>query len=99
MKTKKSMGAVSGAMIDAANRYPATPELDKMKEAQPISQHLSGFLDWLDEKGYTIAEKCGDYLAQRRGSKEELLAAFFGIDLKKVEQERRAILDAIRKKS
>lgn len=46
-------------------------------------------------------DRCGFYSQQFESlmiSREKLLAAFFGIDLKKVEEERRAILEHLRRK-
>jgi hypothetical protein len=66
---------------------------------------LSGFVDWLNENGYTICtlEETDGYPEQQyfphRKPYEEIFADYFGIDLKKVEQERQAILAEIRSKN
>jgi len=78
--------------------YPPTPELDKMKAAQPQSQAIGAFLDWLfHEKHRRIAgipEGMEEW--QPIGySIEKLLAEYFQIDLQKVEAERRAILETL----
>lgn len=74
----------------------ATPELDKMVAVRDQSQVIGEFLDWLKhERG------CAFYdveLIPIHDSIEELLARFFGIDLDKVEAERREILAEIRKR-
>ena len=81
-----------------------TPELNKISEAQPDSQTIGQFLEWLDEKEIILAEwtgsdcdECGDECLMRmiRG-KEKLLAQYFDIDLVKAEKERQLILDDIR---
>ncbi len=87
-------------------KYPPTPELDKMKSIQGQSQQIGQFLDWLQgDGGMTIAEylgtdtEAGDVLYPVQDSIEKILAAYFKIDLKKVERERQAILDYIRQEA
>lgn len=77
--------------------YPPTPELDKMLAVKDQSQTIGEFLDWLTEvKGYVLAEYDeNDRLYPKYSSIETLLAEFFGIDLKKIEEERRAILKSL----
>lgn len=73
-----------------------TPELDKMQAVQDESQAIGSFLDY---GGYTLCEF--DDVSERyvpvRKSIEEILAEYFEIDLKKVDDERRAILEGIRR--
>lgn len=76
-----------------------TPECERMAAVREKSQAIGEFLEWLrEEKGWTIAEEYGnsDRLLPVRYSTEALLAEFFGIDLNKVERERRAILEGCR---
>jgi hypothetical protein len=81
-----------------------TPELDKMSKCKDQSQLIGAFLDWLqNEGGYTVCKlytnkKAADHEAflPCRKSIEELLAQYFKIDLKKVEWERRKLLNMIR---
>jgi len=77
--------------------YPPTPELDRMKAIQGQSQQIGQFLDWLQSDGnMTIAEYVDGYtLFPISDSIERILAAYFNIDLKKVERERCAILNYI----
>lgn len=86
-------------------------ELEKMAKVQPVSQRIGEFLEWLEVKKdlhvcerweeEADLERCiylrgGFYLA--RASIEDLLAEFFHIDLKKVEQEKGKILEDLQKK-
>lgn len=82
-------------------------ELDKMTKAQPQSQMIGEFVDWLnvEKRIYLtkyIEEKTSEgkykkfYLRYGVPSMEKLLAEFFKIDLKKVEEERCEILEQIR---
>lgn len=81
---------------------PATPELDKMREVQAESQAIGEFLDFLSNNGIFLAKHMPregwsyDPLVALPTSNEEILAHHFEIDLKKVEQERRALLNALR---
>jgi hypothetical protein len=76
------------------------PECDKIVANHEKSQVIGEFLDWLEEWHPTEAEKVLARMKGRReyfSSKEKLLAEYFGIDLNKVEVERRALLESIRK--
>ena len=78
--------------------YPRTPELDKMKAVQGDSQVIGAFIDSLSEQGIHLAKYGdGDDMWPVSKSIEQILADYFEIDLVKVEKERRAILDHIRK--
>lgn len=80
-----------------------SPECDKMVANQDKSLILSDFVDWLNQNGYAICtlEETPGYPKEQwisiRKSYEELFADYFGIDLKKVEQERRTILENLRR--
>lgn len=70
------------------------------------------FIDWLGPNGYVIAKRCTDPIHDRldltcgacEGTEllhahldyESMMAGAFGIDRDKIEQERRALLDALR---
>lgn len=78
-----------------------TPQLDKMRSVKEDSQKLSTFIDWLTEQGMPICEKITDdrygaEMAPITISIERLLARYFEIDLNKVEDERRSLLDELR---
>lgn len=76
------------------------PECEKMSQVRPQSQAIGEFLEWLRyEKGWVLATVPEEYeftLVEASYSIEGLLAEFFGIDLDKVETERRQMLDEIR---
>jgi len=81
-----------------------SPECEKMVAVQEKSQELSNFIDWLREQGYAICEERvykDSYPPEQwvplKKSFEQLFADYFSIDLKKVEEERRAILEEIRR--
>lgn len=76
--------------------YPLTPELDKMLAVKEKSQIIGEFLDQCEFEGVHLAEYDGDELRPIRRNIEATLAQYFGIDLKKCEAEREAILDHIR---
>lgn len=75
-----------------------TPELNKMQAAQDDSQKIGEFLEWLAEQNIILADWDDDdgELFQISGTREQLLAKYFKIDLVKCEQERSALLDAVR---
>ena len=81
------------------------PQCDKLLAVKDKSQVIGEFLEWLQgEKNLVIAEwdygdsnTDEDPLVRHRFNIQELLAEFFEIDLVKVEEERRAILDEQRR--
>ena len=95
----------------AKNTLPECPECDKLHAVADKSQVCGEFLDWLkgqfflakphehtDDCGY-YEGSCGyrrDELEPVHENTESLLARFFNIDMKKVEKEKSARLDAIR---
>lgn len=78
------------------SNYPPTPELDKMLAVKDKSQMIGVFLDWLqDEKKIVFAKYYDEEsLCPSYDTIEKLLADYFEIDLNKIEQERRAILES-----
>ena len=80
-----------------------TPELDKMLAVKAESQPIGEFLDWLGGEGIhlcTYRESAngfadGFFVPDDRRI-EQLLADYFDIDLQRAEEERTALLDAIR---
>ena len=75
-------------------------ELEKMKDVQKESQAIGEFLEWLNTKGWFICQWFEDedsgeeeqLLPIHKGI-EQLLAEYYHIDLVKVEQEKKEILD------
>jgi len=87
-------------MSAVATKEPKTPELNRMAEVRVESQAIGDFLAWLQtEKKIKFAKYYGERLAPAQVPVEDTLAEFFEIDLKKVEKERQALLNFIRKKS
>lgn len=74
------------------------PECDKMLAISDNSHVIGEFLEWLlSECGLCLAEHDGvsGRLVPVFTRIEDLLAEYFEIDLKKVEQERRALLESL----
>jgi hypothetical protein len=77
----------------------AYPECEKMNAVQGDSQKIGAFLDWLqNDLGIVLAEYDNedDELYRANYTIEKLLARYFDIDLDKVEQERRQMLEELR---
>lgn len=81
------------------------PECEKMTAIQDKPRVIGDFLEWLEEtKEMTICvliegeNEQGEYYPIYLET-EKLLAEFFKIDLDKVEEEKRQILDETRSKS
>lgn len=74
-----------------------TPELDKIAAVRGESATLSAFLDYLEDDGIILSRySTPEGLLPVYISHEKLLADFFEIDLKKAEEERRAVLEELR---
>jgi len=79
------------------------PEHEKLKLVSSSSHTIAFFLEWLGAQGIALCERYvnpesgrdGEYVRVRK-STEDLLASYYGIDLKKIEEEKRAMLDAMR---
>ena len=78
-----------------------TPECDKMLAVKDKSQPIGEFITWLEDQGIFLAkhDDNSDRLQMYSETTEEILARFFKIDLNKVEQEKRDILDQLRANS
>lgn len=85
-------------MTKKTKNAPSAPECEKLRQVSDKSNAQGAFLDWLlGEKGFTLAryaDSGGLYPVSR--NMEELLAEYHGIDLAKVEKERRALLEYLR---
>jgi len=83
-----------------------TPECDKMVAVKDASRHISEFLEWLGSENIVLCKWYDEgeddsnkgFYPLCRGN-QYIVADFFKVDLKKVEEERRAILDEFRKQS
>lgn len=84
----------------------AYPEHEKLQKVQDKTQVMSEWVEWLQAKGYVLAEygtgKPGDDRSPDRlypvhSDPSDLLADFFDIDRKVLEQEKRAMLDEMRR--
>lgn len=68
------------------------PELSKLNSVGTEYKQLNAFLDWLDqEKKLDLVERKTGMTCTTR--LEELVAEYLELDLKKIEDERRALLE------
>lgn len=84
--------------------YPQTPELDRrttiINTDRKQTEVITDFIDWLNDEGIVLC-RWGRYEdlgglempvpIRERG--EQLIAMFFEIDLQKIDQEQRAVLE------
>ncbi len=77
------------------------PECGKMAAVKDQSQAIGEFLDWfINEKKVELGiRNHNGFLIQFHPSYERLLAEYFDIDLDKAEEEKRQMLDKLRKKN
>ena len=74
------------------------PEHEKLEKVAPESQIISDFLEWLPSQKILLGQYAEyDMMAPAFLSKEKLLAKYFGIDLTRLEAEKRAMLDTLRR--
>lgn len=82
-------------------KEPECPECEKLTKVSGESQAIGNFLEHLQEQGIVLAEWRGSGSTQslilNHSSIEYLLAEYFNIDMDKVEKERRALLEYLRK--
>ena len=73
---------------------PECPECEKLSAVADESNNIGDFLDWLDNKGFLFCkyDKYEESYYPTYPDTQKLLAEYFNIDLNKVEQERRALL-------
>lgn len=82
-----------------------TPELDKQAKIikSGAAGHVQEFIDWCNEQGYALCLPRPDSLHGAYTpimlSPEQIMADHFGIDRDKIETERRALLDHLRRSS
>lgn len=68
------------------------PEHEKLKAIQHKSQVCGAFIEWLQGEGFFLEHTDGKHF-----NLQDSLAKFFNIDQRKLEDEKVAMLDAIRK--
>jgi hypothetical protein len=81
---------------------PEMPESTKMLQVSGVSQAIGEFLDWCSEQRIRLASHTNwdePVLVEITESFEQLLARYFGIDLNKINQEKKALLEWIRQQS
>jgi len=80
-------------------KIPETTELNRLEAAKADSQAIGEFLDWLNSRKIVLCKlaKLEEAFVPIDRTNEQLLAEYFNINLRKVERERRALLDYIRK--
>lgn len=75
------------------------PEHEKLSAISELSQAIGEFLEWCQGKGWVLAEIPDEYdftWFPISYSTNTLLARHFGIDLDRLEAEKKQMLDAIR---
>lgn len=79
----------------------AYPEHDKLKGLNGANNTVGDFIEWLAENGYVIAEwgDSGNYLEAATIGRDALIALFFEINPRKLEDEKRAMLDSLTKEA
>jgi hypothetical protein len=87
-------------MTNKPNPY---PECTKMRNARSSSQPIGDFLEWCQEQGLVLCSynkhRWGGVYEPHNESTERLLARHLDIDLDKVEEERRAMLEELQKQN
>lgn len=82
---------------EAEPKYPETPELNRMRQVIPAANTITQFIEWLESEDIVLCEEVeGEYVSINRNM-EQLLADHLNIDLEKVEAERLAVLEYMRK--
>jgi hypothetical protein len=69
-------------------------EMAKWAAARMSMMAVEEFLDWCDENGLELATRDGYRLYPHYEDRQKILDRHFGIDAVKLENERRALLDA-----
>lgn len=75
------------------------PEHEKLQLVKPKSQIIGEFLEWIEEEGLYLSKYSeSGYLSPYYGTTNELLAKYYGINLTKLEQEKKQMLNEIKTK-
>ncbi len=75
-------------------------EHEKLKAIKDQSEAIGQFLEWQTSKDRDLCQfnsKHDDYLPLFHGSIEKILAEYFEIDLQKLEEEKRQMIEECRK--
>lgn len=81
-------------MADADTKY---PECEKLAAVHDKRMAIIDFLEWAETEGMMLAEYYNDtQLFLARGQHDDFAMRYFGIDMKKLDKERRAIIGAHR---
>lgn len=80
---------------------PQYPEHEKLKDLGGANQIVGDFIEWLHENGMWIAQYAArsDQLIVSTKNRDELIAEHFGIDRKRLENEKQAMLDFLRRQT
>jgi len=70
------------------------PEHEKLKAEKHKTEIINEFFEWAENKHFELKK---DGLSLTRTEYNNVLAEFIGVDLKKLEAEKVAMLDAMRK--
>ena len=76
------------------------PEHEKLKAVKHQSQAIGNFIEWMGSKGFHFAKYEtieDDHIIWNRRSIATLLADYFEIDLKKLENEKQSMIEDMRK--
>jgi hypothetical protein len=73
------------------------PQHEIAKRHEAAIDVVSAFLDWLEEKRIHLARYAGNKLQEDYTSKTELIAQFVGINLKEYDDEKKRLLEEIRR--
>lgn len=79
--------------------YPETPELDRMLAVHEQAQEIGEFLEWLGEHAVLCTYDSEDELWPVNRTIQGWLAAYFGLDEKKMDRERDAVLAYVREQN
>lgn len=80
------------------------PEHEKLKAKERESYVLSGFIDFIGEQGWHLSEYStdrgyGEHLRSIHKRPDEIIGLYLGIDPKKLDAEKNAMLAEVRKRN
>lgn len=81
------------------------PEHEKLNEVHEDSQTIGDFIEWIQTGGFPGMKLCqideyGDGNFYPKWTRtEDILAAYYDIDLEKIDKEKREMLEEIRRKN